>query len=169
MLYVGSTDKEVSHVLVIAAMIGGYMAMKLGANDVATQLGLPVSSTHIAVGAIFGVGFLREYLKANYARIVDEIEMHHQGSDRDDVESFLEKFKAARIDEKATMLGQLKEHKANAYLSKKERKALKKVYRHELVKRSALLKIAAAWIITVPASALLAAVLFFTIRGLMLP
>jgi PiT family inorganic phosphate transporter len=29
---------------------------------IASQLGLPVSSTHIAVGGIFGVGFLREYL-----------------------------------------------------------------------------------------------------------
>ena len=28
---------------------------------VASALGLPVSSTHIAVGAVFGVGFLREY------------------------------------------------------------------------------------------------------------
>ena len=28
----------------------------------ASWLGLPVSSTHIAVGGIFGVGFLREYL-----------------------------------------------------------------------------------------------------------
>ncbi len=29
----------------------------------ATNMGLPVSSTHIAIGAIFGVGFLREYLE----------------------------------------------------------------------------------------------------------
>jgi len=43
------------------------------------------------------------------------------------------------------------------------------VYHQELVKRSALLKIAAAWIITVPASAIMAAMLFFTIRGMMLP
>ena len=28
---------------------------------VASELGLPVSSTHVAVGAVFGVGFLREY------------------------------------------------------------------------------------------------------------
>ncbi|PIE72746.1 MAG: inorganic phosphate transporter, partial [Deltaproteobacteria bacterium] len=28
---------------------------------IASQLGLPVSSTHIAIGGIFGVGFLREY------------------------------------------------------------------------------------------------------------
>ncbi|MCU7807940.1 MAG: inorganic phosphate transporter, partial [Candidatus Thiodiazotropha sp. (ex Semelilucina semeliformis)] len=136
---------------------------------IATQLGLPVSSTHIAVGAVFGVGFLREYLKANYARMVDEIEMHHQGADREEVEAFMEKFKQAGLEEKADMLEQLKEHRAKAELTKKERKGLKKVYRHELVKRSALLKIAAAWIITVPASAVLAAMLFFTIRGMMLP
>ncbi len=29
---------------------------------IASALGLPVSSTHIAVGGVFGVGFLREYL-----------------------------------------------------------------------------------------------------------
>src|SRR5690554_8160460 len=32
---------------------------------VASQLGLPVSSTHVAVGAVFGVGLLREYLKTS--------------------------------------------------------------------------------------------------------
>jgi PiT family inorganic phosphate transporter len=136
---------------------------------IATHLGLPVSSTHIAVGAVFGVGFLREYLKANYARMVDEIEEHHQGVDRAEVEAFLGRFKAASLVDKGNMLEQLKRHKANTELSKKERKGLKKVYRRELVKRSALLKIAAAWIITVPVSGLLAAILFFTIRGMMLP
>lgn len=32
---------------------------------IASQLGLPVSSTHIAVGGVFGVGFLREFLDKN--------------------------------------------------------------------------------------------------------
>ena len=32
---------------------------------IASQLGLPVSSTHIAVGGVFGVGFLREWLHVN--------------------------------------------------------------------------------------------------------
>ncbi len=32
---------------------------------IASQLGLPVSSTHIAVGGVFGVGFLREFLANN--------------------------------------------------------------------------------------------------------
>jgi len=40
---------------------------------IASQLGLPVSSTHIAVGAVFGVGFLREYLKRSYAVMIEEI------------------------------------------------------------------------------------------------
>ena len=136
---------------------------------VATQLGLPVSSTHIAVGAVFGVGFLREYLKKNYARMVEQIQLHHLGRDKTDVEQFLEDFQAANLEGKSYMLLQLKQHSVDADLSKKERRGLKRVYHHELVKRSALLKIAAAWIVTVPVSALMAAMLFFMLRGMMLP
>jgi PiT family inorganic phosphate transporter len=136
---------------------------------IATNFGLPVSSTHIAVGAVFGVGFLREYLKASYARIVDDIEQHHQGADKTEVERFLDEFNDASLDKKSDMLAQLKKHNAHAELTKKERKGLKQVYRKELVKRSALLKIVAAWLITVPFSGLLAAIIFFTIRGMMLP
>jgi len=136
---------------------------------IATQLGLPVSSTHIAVGAIFGVGFLREYLKWNYANMVEQIHLHHLGRDKTDVEQFLEDFQLADLNGKSAMLLQLKEHSADIDLSKKERRGLKRVYRNELVKRSALLKIIAAWVITVPVSGLLAAMLFFMIRGMMLP
>ena len=71
------------------------------------------------------------------------------------------------------MLQDLKERSKKAEdpanFSKGERKDLKKVYRRELVKRSQLMRIAAAWVITVPASALMAAILFFTIRGMMVP
>jgi len=136
---------------------------------IASQLGLPVSSTHIAVGAIFGVGFLREYLKASYARMEDEIIDHHQGKDQHEVEEFLENFRMATIDEKGLMIKQLKQHSADAELTKKERKSLNKVYHKELVKRSALMKIVAAWVITVPASGFMAAIIYFTIRGMLLP
>lgn len=135
---------------------------------IATQLGLPVSSTHIAVGAVFGVGFLREYLKATHVRMIEEIKRHHQESDQKEVEAFLERFEAAPLHEKSEMLKQLKYSKVNVSLTKKERKALRKTYSHELVKRSALLKIAAAWVITVPLSGLMAAMLYFMIRGMML-
>jgi len=135
----------------------------------ATQMGLPVSSTHIAVGAVFGVGFLREYLKYNYSKMVEKIHLHHLGRDMNEVEQYLEDFQRAGLEEKERMLEELKQHTADVDLSKKERRGLKRDYKHELVKRSALLKIAAAWIITVPVSGLLAAMLFFMIRGMMLP
>ena len=64
------------------------------------------------------------------------------------------------------MLERLKAHTAEADLSKSERKQMRKVYRHELVKRSAVFKIAAAWIITVPASALMAAMFYYMIFGI---
>jgi PiT family inorganic phosphate transporter len=136
---------------------------------VASQLGLPVSSTHIAVGGVFGVGFLREYIKTSYARAVDEIRDHHHGEDQSTVDSFLGRFESAPFEQKAVMLTQLKQKAAAAQLSKSERKGLRRVYRQELVKRTALLKIAAAWLITVPVSAILAALFYFTIRGIMLP
>ncbi len=66
------------------------------------------------------------------------------------------------------MLAQLKKKSAESALNKKERKNLKKIYRTELVKRAALMKIVAAWVVTVPASGLLAALFYFTIRGMML-
>jgi PiT family inorganic phosphate transporter len=134
----------------------------------ATQFGLPVSSTHIAVGAVFGVGFLREYLKNAHRQRLDEIRSHHHGEEEKTVESFLTSFEKASVVEKGSMLRQLKVDKAHSGLSKSERKNLKRVYKTELVKRAALLKIVAAWLITVPISGLFAALFYFTIRGMML-
>jgi len=134
---------------------------------IATQFGLPVSSTHIAVGAVFGVGFLREYIKSNHAKRIDEIKSHHHGADEVVVETYLSRFEAASVLEKGEMLEELKKRAASE-LSKKERKNLKRIYHTELVKRAALLKIVAAWLITVPASAALSALFYFTIRGMML-
>lgn len=99
---------------------------------VASALGLPVSSTHIAVGGIFGVGFLREY----YSR-----------RDLD--------FAAVPIHAK---------HVDPAALNATPEDALsreRKSERRKLVRRQHVTGIAAAWIITVPASAVLAAVLFW--------
>lgn len=136
----------------------------------ASQLGLPVSSTHTAVGAIFGVGFLREYLKHSNAKRIAEIRAHHQHEgDPEKAEAFLQEFEAAPIARKAQMLKELKAQKDSSEFSNRERKGLKKVYRKELVKRTHLYKIAAAWVITVPLSGLLAAFLYFAIRGYMLP
>ena len=101
--------------------------------------------------------------------MVDEIVDHHEGADQNVIETFLEDFQKASVAGKRSMLQTLKENNIAAHFTKREKKSLKKVYHKELVKRSALLKIAAAWVITVPASAGLAALIFYTIRGAMLP
>jgi PiT family inorganic phosphate transporter len=82
---------------------------------IATYFGLPVSSTHIAIGAIFGIGFLREYLES-----------------------------PKRINSK----------------NEKSRKP------RQLVRRKFVFSIAAAWVITVPASALLAAGIYQLISSI---
>ena len=136
---------------------------------IASQMGLPVSSTHIAVGGVFGVGFLREMVEANHDRKIDQIRELH-GEDAPDVlEAFLNEYEASNFEEKGEMLKALKKDKEHFALSKKDRKSLKKVYRKELVKRSMVTKIAAAWVITVPVAATLAAMIYYMIRGMMLP
>jgi PiT family inorganic phosphate transporter len=136
---------------------------------IASQLGLPVSSTHIAVGGVFGVGFLREYLKTSYGTMIEEIKHHHESEDPEVIESFLLEFKKAHLQKKCEMLQQLKDNSAKAHLTKKERKQLRGIYRTELVKRSHLMKIAAAWVITVPVSGLMAAAIYYMIRGMLMP
>lgn len=85
---------------------------------IASWLGLPVSTTHIAIGGIFGVGFFREW--------------YHE-----------------RI---------LKKNRAYTGMPPEERA------RRRLVRRSHFLTIVAAWVVTVPATAALAAALFLALR-----
>ncbi|MFZ1339100.1 MAG: inorganic phosphate transporter [Paracoccaceae bacterium] len=89
---------------------------------IASGLGLPVSSTHIAVGGVFGVGFYREWHAERRARLLN-----------------LQKGKP---------------------LSAEERR------RRKLVRRVHVAGIAAAWVITVPMTALLSALLFLALNGL---
>ncbi len=134
---------------------------------IASQLGLPVSSTHIAVGGIFGVGFLREYLKQSYEKKLTAIISHSESTGLNSMQTqeFVDRFKLADVDEKRLILKELKQAQASSPISSSARKGLKKATKKELVKRSALLRIAAAWVITVPASALLAAMLFYMLLG----
>ena len=140
---------------------------------IASQLGMPVSTTHISIGAVFGVGFLRELLKVNYAKMEAVVFAGHQGADRADVEAYLHRFEAAEVKEKKRMLADMKrrakarESAEGAVFAKKEQKALKKAYKKEIVKRSAVMRIVAAWIVTVPATAVLAALLFFVVRAVL--
>jgi PiT family inorganic phosphate transporter len=141
---------------------------------IASQLGLPVSSTHIAVGGVFGVGFLREWLK-NKNHINDEIELDKKEIEED------EKLLHAYKDELKTLEskeGKLEEdylrivdlYKSVRELEetlKEEKKQLKKAKNVKYVQRDVVKKVIAAWIITVPAAALLSAMIFYVIRGML--
>ncbi|NRG19522.1 inorganic phosphate transporter [Rhizobiales bacterium] len=92
---------------------------------IASWFGLPVSSTHIVVGAVFGVGLFREWYNARKAlpAVPDSVS-------NDD-------FRLDFAD-----------------------KAVIEAKRRKLVRRAHLTTILAAWVVTVPVSALLAGVLF---------
>ncbi len=99
---------------------------------IASTLGLPVSSTHIAIGAVFGVGYLREYIS-------------NTGVPNPAVRPrtlFLEPTRLNETPEQALVNFQKRE-------------------KRKLVRRQHVFGIAAAWVITVPAAALLAAALYW--------
>ena len=140
---------------------------------IASQLGLPVSSTHIAIGGVFGVGFLREYLhgsdigssiKEDKAIIKDEkSNLQAYKSELSKLES-----KEKKSKEEYERVVELYKYIADEEkLIKSTKKHIKQTKKVEYVKRDAVKKIIAAWIITVPAAATLSALLFFMIRGVM--
>ncbi|HWU17730.1 MAG TPA: inorganic phosphate transporter [Devosia sp.] len=99
----------------------------------ASTFGLPVSSTHVAVGAVFGVGFLREYLAMRnmqgaaplHARFVDA-----------------------------------------ASLNATPEEAIARERRHGrryLVRRLKVARIAAAWVVTLPAATAMGAALYWLV------
>ncbi|MEK9662493.1 MAG: inorganic phosphate transporter, partial [Alphaproteobacteria bacterium] len=94
---------------------------------VASWLGLPVSSTHIAVGAVFGVGFFREFYTRRSKKRRDMVSRRRSAGPEVD-----------------TLPPEVLQHR-------------------KLVRRSHFLTIVAAWVITVPATALLAAAVFFAL------
>jgi PiT family inorganic phosphate transporter len=114
---------------------------------IASGFGLPVSSTHIAVGGIFGIGFYREYLDRRRKKISavpilagGDPEISREGADDE--------------------MGEGAGGGLDAFADAKRQKKLAKSVRRKLVRRRHLTTIIAAWIITVPAAAALSAALF---------
>ncbi|MDX3925683.1 MAG: inorganic phosphate transporter [Shinella sp.] len=97
----------------------------------ASVLGIPVSTTHIAIGAVFGVGLFREWYTRNSKRRLEYI-----------------RSKGATVAPERPP--------ANP----------EETRRRYLVRRSHFMTIVAAWIITLPASAVLSAVIFLVLNAL---
>ncbi len=95
---------------------------------IASWLGLPVSSTHIAVGGVFGVGFFREYYTKNSKR---RLAFAKPGS-----------------------------------VTEVKRLGSEEIRHRKLVRRSHFLTIAAAWVITVPAAAIMSMIVFHILNTL---
>lgn len=150
-------DKSRAFCIVLAAAITVIIA---------SRLGLPVSSTHIALGGVFGVGFLREFLKTRYATQLHTLVADRTGTERVNLQAFLDDFHNSPVEEMRDMIKKTNTQKLDFKINKKERKKLKKIYRQELVKRQHLYKIIAAWVITVPISGALGAILYFVLRGI---
>jgi len=142
---------------------------------IASQLGLPVSSTHIAIGGVFGVGFLREYLHVidTESTTIEEdkltIEDEKQNKDAYKAElKDLEEKEEKSADEYSRIVELYKLIQNEKRIIKSTKKHIKKVKKVQYVKRDAVKKIIAAWVITVPAAATLAGLLFFMIKGIMI-
>ncbi|MFK7963441.1 MAG: inorganic phosphate transporter [Burkholderiaceae bacterium] len=137
---------------------------------VASQLGMPISSTHVALGAVFGVGFLREFLDQRLSQVVETVLAQHEGKPNFvATEAVLRDFQNAPPEEKHRILNQLKKMGAEAVVSAAQRKELRKALKRQLVSRTSLLKIASAWVITLPVSAFIAALFYYALRGMLLP
>lgn len=141
----------------------------------ASQLGLPVSSTHIAIGGVFGVGFLREWLhiKDEKNRTIEEdiLTIEDERLNKDAYEYELKELldKSEKLQNDYVRIAELYKLIENEKkIIKSTKKSIKKAKKIQYVRRDAVKKIVAAWLITVPAAAILAGLLFFTIKGIMI-
>jgi PiT family inorganic phosphate transporter len=98
----------------------------------ASAFAIPVSSTHIAIGAVFGVGLFREWYTRNSRRRIDYI--RNRGS------------RIAPEEEEPVNLHETR--------------------RRYLVRRSHFMTIVSAWIVTLPISAILSAIVFLALNAL---
>lgn len=101
---------------------------------VASRFGLPVSTTHTAIGAVFGVGFFREWYT-----------------------------QASRRRQELVQAGDGRPRRSERYVDNPS-----EIRRRYLVRRSHFMTIIAAWLVTVPASATLAALLYWLLSFLFL-
>ena len=149
---VGSEITELDQMRAFSIMLAAAITVVI-----ASQLGLPVSSTHIAVGAVFGVGFLREWLDSKNMKEKQEalyVEVQKLEKLKDELKNCTNQDPVKKLE----LIESVKKQK-------KRVKKIKKALRENYIKRGMIKKIVAAWVITVPAAAFVSAIIFYTIKG----
>lgn len=126
----------------------------------ATHFGFPVSTTHILVGSIFGVGLLREYRKRNERRTLHKIRKCYDGQDSTSLDQYLDRFQGATLQHKREMLDSLYREHEGVQLNRNELQQMDGLYQQELVKRTLFRRIIAFWLLTLPIAAVMGALLF---------
>ena len=162
---VGSEITELNQIRAYAVAMAASVTV-----IVASQLGLPVSSTHIAIGGIFGVGLLREFLSTTSAEEMIQQEEDQLNEDKRLKKSFKNELNELRTLEVKTpeITARIRELKhaidEEEEKIKFEKKHLKRAKKTKYIQRSAIMKIIAAWLITVPATAVIATIIFNIIK-----
>lgn len=150
---VGSEITELDQTRAFSIMMAASITVVI-----ATQLGLPVSSTHIAVGAVFGVGFLREWLHSKDMKTKQNV-LYVEVEKLRELKAELAECPQEDYKQQVEISNKIKEQKAVV-------KKIKKKLRDNYVKRGLVKKIVTAWVVTVPAAAVLSAITFYALQGL---
>lgn len=137
----------------------------------ASALALPVSSTHIALGAIFGVGFLREYLENEAAKVRAIREAFDNDEEPSLFGSARAELKRWRANGDAVVEGEWIDSEGRRHSIQIDRAgaAVQMCQRQKLVQRSYMRTIVMAWLITVPATAGVAGLIYFALTLVRLP
>ena len=139
---------------------------------IASQLGLPVSSTHIAIGGIFGVGLLREWLdKSSTLQAEIAREKAIVADEKSRLRALYEQLDSVEAEKNRTpensedMLRIYKLIDEERAVIKAAKKELKKDQKSLYIKQGMIQKIITAWLITVPSAAVLSACVYYIIES----
>ncbi|MCK5876299.1 MAG: inorganic phosphate transporter [Candidatus Marithrix sp.] len=137
---------------------------------IASWLGLPVSSTHIAIGGVFGVGYLRYYLYQRYENEIEGVKAHHVKSINKKIDKWDNRLTELETEaEKTQLLQKIVSKKqelettqtgGKVDFTKKEKKKLTKIKKRQYIRKGMLAKIITAWLVTVPISAFVGGIIY---------
>ena len=101
--------------------------------------------------------------------MIEEIKLHHENDSPEVVDAFLRRFEAAPVREKDLMLLELKQRAGPKLLHTTRAQEPAQNVPARAGQALAAVSDRGGWVITVPLAAVMGAMFFFTLRGMMLP